>query len=519
MERFNDVFGKAANGEVAEWSRPDLGGAPVNGVAATVGADSSTAINGTAALFEADAATLGDSETISAPRRLTFWESERTRPTELRGASAVSDLVSATGNYLDVALKSPYLPASDIRTLQLARMRQLVELAYRDIPVYQAKYRAAGFSPSDLRDWDDIQKIPVITKPELIAAFPDSCVNSHYKPEHLYPTRSSGSSGQTLLIRVDHDAILTDTIQGVRQFVLQSGGKYRPDHLLTHVYTVPWWFDSIDGAYQTAFISNLIPPAQVAQHLRELGSQILSLYPSNLEALMPYVDEFASSHYLAVTHSEHSSPAARRRWSRRLGMPVLDEYSSEEATRIAIELPDGKYYVCEDTVHLDVLDAATLQPQTPGKSGLAVVTNLLNEAMPFIRYVQGDYVTVPAHPEPGTINWSQIASIDGRLNDAFINRAGRSIAAGSILDATYRWMFDCDLHLAQFEMVQRGYDVVEARYVLGRGTMQAKVDASMEHLSELLSLCLEHPVKVQNQAFEVIPVRPGKQRPIRREIE
>jgi len=38
-------------------------------------------------------------------------------------------------------------------------------------------------------------------------------------------------------------------------------------------------------------------------------------------------------------------------------------------------------------------------------------------------------------------------------------------------------------------------------------------------LSELLSLCLEHPVKVQNQAFELIPVRPGKQRPIRREIE
>ena len=28
------------------------------------------------------------------------------------------------------------------------------------------------------------------------------------------------------------------------------------------------------------------------------------------------------------------------------------------------------------------------------------------------------------------------------MNDAFINRAGRKIAAGSILDATYRWMFD-----------------------------------------------------------------------------
>jgi len=48
-------------------------------------------------------------------------------------------------------------------------------------------------------------------------------VSKRYKPEQLYSTRSSGSSGQTLLIRVDHDAIVTDTLQGVRQFFLQSG--------------------------------------------------------------------------------------------------------------------------------------------------------------------------------------------------------------------------------------------------------------------------------------------------------
>jgi phenylacetate-CoA ligase len=456
---------------------------------------------------------------VQAPRRLVFWESEHTRPPELRISSgAVEELIGATSNYLQVAMKHPYLPVSQIRAQQLARIRQLVELAYKDIEVYRAKYRAAGFSPADLRDWEDIQKIPVITKPELIAAFPDGCVNARYNPEGLYSTRSSGSSGQTLLIRVDQDAILTDTVQGVRQFVLQSGGRYGPDDLLVHVYTVPWWFDSIGGQYQTAFISNLIPPAGVAQHLRGLSPHILSIYPSNLHALMPHVEEFRSSLYLAVTHSEHSSRAARREWSRQLGLPVLDEYSSEEATRIAIELPNGHYHVCEDTVHLDVLDPETLQPQIPGRPGLAVVTNLLNEAMPFIRYVQGDFVTVPANPEPSYVNWSQIANIGGRLNDAFVNRAGRVIAAGSILDATYRWMFDCGLHLAQFEIVQLEHALVEARCVLGSGTTKTRFDESMAHLAELLSLCLEHPVQVKAQALDALPRRSAKQRPIRREM-
>jgi phenylacetate-CoA ligase len=469
----------------------------------------------------ADKARLVDlaSDAVPMPKQLMFWESEKTRPPNIKSsATANRDLIEATENYLHVALKNPYLPVSEIRSRQLARVHQLVELAYKNIPVYRAKYDAAKFSPADLREWDDIQKIPVITKPELIAAFPDGCVNQRYNPDDLYPTRSSGSSGQTLLIRVDHDAILTDTIQGVRQFVMQSGGKYGPDDLLTHVYTVPWWFDSIGGEYQMAFISNLMPPARVAQHLRELGSDILSLYPSNLDALMPHVDEFSSSLYLAVTHSEHSSPAARREWSRRLGVPVLDEYSSEEATRIAIELPNGHYHVCEDTVHLDVLNPDTLEPQTQGQPGIAVVTNLLNEAMPFVRYVQGDYLTVPANPEPSDVNWSQIESIGGRVNDAFINGEGRAIAAGSILDATYRWMFDCNLHLAQFEMVQRDHALVEARYVLGRDTTKARIDESLPHLSELFSLCLEHPVKVNARALDEGSNKPGKRRPIRREL-
>jgi phenylacetate-CoA ligase len=465
---------------------------------------------------EAPVATSKDAP--ARPKFIEFWESERTRPTYMRGSGEVADLAATSDECLETCMAHPFLPVDKIRTQQLERMRELVELAYNDIPVYREKYQAAGFTAADLRDFDDIQKIPVITKPELIAAFPDRCVNPHYHPDDLFPTRSSGSSGQTLLIRVDYNAILIDTVQGVRQFALQSGMKYRPEDLLVHVYTVPWWYDSVDGKYQTAFISNLIPPAQVAQHLRELRPHILSLYPSNLEALMPHADEFASSLHLAVTHSEYSSRTSRDEWSRRLGVPVLDEYSSEEATRIAIELPDSGYHVCEDTVHLDVLHPETLEPQAPGEPGLAVVTNLLNEAMPFIRYVQGDYVTRPANPRPSPINWGQIESLDGRVNDAFVNRDGRRIPAGSILDATYRWMFDSDLHLAQFEILQRAVDLVEARFVPAPGLSEAKLQGSIAHLEDLLTLCMENPVRVRAEAVDVFAPRPGKRRPIRCEM-
>ena len=55
---------------------------------------------------------------------------------------------------------------------------------------------------------------------------------------------------------------------------------------------------------------------------------------------MPHVDEFNSISDLAVTHSEYSSRQARAGMvARGSACPVLDEYSSEEATRIALEMP------------------------------------------------------------------------------------------------------------------------------------------------------------------------------------
>ena len=139
--------------------------------------------------------------------------------------------------------------------------------------------------------------------------------------------------------------------------------------------------------------------------------------------------------------------------------------------------------------------------------------------MPFIRYVQGDYITQPVNPEPCDISWSQIASIDGRLNDAFINRDGRKVPAGSILDATYRWMFDCDLHLAQFEIVQQA-DSMWSRHASCSATTlpEQRLKGSIPHLEDLLAVCLEHPVRVKAQALDAFPPKTGKRRPIRREM-
>jgi phenylacetate-CoA ligase len=147
-----------------------------------------------------------------------------------------------------------------------------------------------------------------------------------------------------------------------------------------------------------------------------------------------------------------------------------------------------------------------------------VVTNLLNEAMPFIRYVQGDNVTRPRSPDPCLVGWSQITSVDGRANDSFVNQHGREIPAGTILDLTYRWMFDADVQIKEFELTQKAPREIEAILMADGGALGTKVRASLGHLRELLAVCLGHAVRIEAEIVASFPARTGKRRPIRRDF-
>lgn len=451
---------------------------------------------------------------------LQFWESDATRP-QIDGPSAegIAALQTLADGSLPRCLLQPFQSAEEIKQQQFERVCSLVEMAYHDVPIYAEKYRAAGFRPGRLRCWEDFEQLPVITKDELIAAGPERCLNRRFARQSLFSTRTFGSSGKTLLLKVNQEAILVDTVQGVRQFWLQSGLKYNRDHLAAMIYTVPWWFEAIGKNFRTAFISGLIAPKTVGKILNDLRPHVISCYPTNLKALLPFLDCFDRGNlHLAVVHSEGSSLAERRCWSAELGVPVFDEYSSEESTRIALELPCGHYHVCEDSVRLEVLDPETHQPCPDGTTGLAVTTNLLNEAMPIIRYVQGDYVTRPQEPGRCVFGWSQLASVDGRVNDSFLNEHGREIPAGTILDVTYRWMFDANVHIKEFELVQKAPDAVRATLLIDGQAAGAVKNSSLGHLEKLLQVCLGHAVRVEAEIASCFPKRRGKRRPIRREF-
>lgn len=461
---------------------------------------------------------------MSSPEKIVeYWETENLPSMQKNSPDFhVAIEESLTEASLSTACNHPYLPVETIEEQQLTRIKQLVTTAFEKTDFYKAKYADEGFHPNDLKTWDDYHALPIVTKDELIEAFPDKCLNSDYNEEDLFPTRSSGSSGKTLLIRVNPQAIITDTLQGIRQLILQTGGSYNEASTIAHVYTVPWWVDHYGvDLYQNIFVSSLVEPQKIAKILDEVRPDVLSLYPSNLASIIPFLSEGMKSKLrTVVTHSEMSSAKERSEYAKALGTVVLDEYSSEEMTRIALQLPNGKYYLCEDTVRLDIIDQESRKVIKKG-TGVAVGTNLLNEAMPFIRYQQGDLITI-GEQTPSPINWRQIEKVDGRSNDSFVREDGAEIPAGTILDITYRWMFDVGVNIQEFSIIQKSPTeiVIEAFEPKLKGNPELLLK-SLSHFEELARYVLGNNLKVtlNLQDSPETPQRNAKKRrPIRKDF-
>ena len=355
----------------------------------------------------------------------------------------------------------PFAPRARIRAYKLARLRALVEHAYREVPLYAARYREAGVRPDDLRTLDDLRHFPTITKDDVLAAGPDALTRGLDLRRCLI-SKSSGSSGQVLEVVHRADRV---AIQGLAMNrLLAQYGPYRPWDRFVYVYTSAYPAASLFGTYPMTLIPTLTPTPALVARLRELRPTFLACYPSHLRELAAALGE-AGCRDLGLravsVSSEPSSQRERDELARRFGCGVYDEYSTEELTRIASQCPRGTYHVFEDVVHLEILAPDSDDALPEGERGEVVGTYLHNLAMPFIRYRQGDLARLGASSCECGRRFDELRELSGRRLDSFTLPSGRVLTSGWLLDATYSFLLDVGAEIAAFRLTQHAPDRVE----------------------------------------------------------
>ncbi len=143
--------------------------------------------------------------------------------------------------------------------------------------------------------------------------------------------------------------------------------------------------------------------------------------------------------------------------------PVYNRYGSREVGDIACERPGAAgLWVAPWAAVVEVVDAVG-RPVPPGVEGELLVTSLMNDAMPLLRYRIGDRGTLA--PSGRSTDAQVLAHVSGRSTDNFRTRDGRIVPGEYFIHMIGVVLNQGDLRRVQ--VVQRAYDDVLIRLVPG----------------------------------------------------
>jgi phenylacetate-CoA ligase len=145
------------------------------------------------------------------------------------------------------------------------------------------------------------------------------------------------------------------------------------------------------------------------------------------------------------------------------GTPVTNRYGCEELSLIACECERHEgLHVNAEGVYVEVLRADG-SPCAPGEIGAVVVTDLVNRAMPLLRYQVGDMAAFSERQCSCDRGLPLMERIEGRVADYVVTPAGE-LVSGISLTENFAMLVP---GLAQLQIVQEAVDHFVFRLVRG----------------------------------------------------
>ncbi|MFH1100408.1 MAG: hypothetical protein V1726_00020 [Methanobacteriota archaeon] len=412
-----------------------------------------------------------------------------------------------------------------IRRYQDKRLRHLVDWAYHTVPMYRAKYRDAGVHPQDIHGVKDIGRLPLVSKEDFFAFYPDGLVSSKAKRKQLIEISTSGTTGKKLALYVD----LFDVVVGLLaylQALTEHGLNWRKDKLsiigdfASHTAETGYIQRGIQAQTGTRFLFKNVqwlntndPPKQVMEELNRFQPDFVGGYAGMLGHLALLKEqgfgEDVSPRCIGSTGSV-LDPSLRRFIGESFGASVFEVYGATESGPLAFECMEGCYHVYSDLVYLEVLGRDGQQVGT-GEPSRLVVTKLYGGGTPIIRYVAvNDIIASRSKPCGCGVSGSLLQRIYGRDDLALYLPNGRVLLASSFSEIYSRVLYELKTtKLKETRVLQPSMTEVEVQVVIDPELCD--VGASVDAILSLLQKGFEDKVGpgVEVRVREVREVKKG----------
>ncbi len=375
--------------------------------------------------------------------------------------------------------RTQWLEPEALLALQLRQLGALVAHAARQAPFYRELPARIGWREDMPLTLDLWRRIPILPR-SAVQEQASALRAARLPPAHgkIVEQRSSGSTGRPVAVAVTgvtglmwealtlrdnlwHRRDLGATLAALRARAQAPGDDGQGQRS-------PIWNRGVAAAFVNGpglLFRGHAPVREQVDWLLRREPDYLLLHPTVLREML---DEFAARGAppprlkAVISYSEQMPPGLRERVRREWGVPLQDTYSAREIGYMALQCPDHPHYhVQAEAVLIEIIDAAGA-PCAPGGIGRVIVTPLLNYAMPLLRYEIGDYAEQGPRCPCGR-GLPVLTRIMGRSRNMLRLRSGDG-----------RWLDlmpierRAGLPIRQYQLVQRDYEMIEARLVSER---------------------------------------------------
>ncbi|MCI0456970.1 MAG: hypothetical protein L0Z62_08330 [Gemmataceae bacterium] len=366
--------------------------------------------------------------------------------------------------YLREFERTQWLPPEEIRALQLRRLQALLDHAYRNCPFYRDRFDRAGLVPSDIRQPEDLQALPPLARTE-VQEHRDSMVARDWPAHDLILNQTGGSTGTPVSFFLSRDRVCSRAAAswrhnrwagwdvGHKHAVLWGAprdapkpgwrGRLRNALLDRQLFLDTGQFTEPDLArFHTAL--NRFRPRVILAYARSAVLLARYLQARGLEVPRPRS---------LITSAEVLTEEERALLETVFGCRVFNRYGSRDVSMIASECAahSGLHTMAEG-LFVEVVRGD--RPAAPGETGAILVTDLLNRAMPLIRYRIGDAGSWAEGPCPCGRGLPRLRTVSGRVTDFLVGRDGRLVSG--VFLATYVIAKRVSLGQVQIEQTEAG---------------------------------------------------------------
>lgn len=404
-----------------------------------------------------------------------------------------------------------WLPPALVRAAQLRRLRAMLAFVETEVPLYRESFRRAGVHARDLRTIQDLAAFPMVTREEVVAAYPDGILSRPVGPRDV-EFRTSGTSG--LFMRIAYSESANDFLDAVYARALFATG-YRPWHRFAYF----WWEDRPKslrvyerlGLMKKTFLPVDPDPDVQLRALAALRPHFVYHFPSSLRMIAQRAVATGTTIRPrgVVCHGEFLPEEVGREIGRAFGCPVWNQYGAQEFNRLGWDCArhDG-LHLDADSVVLEVLDGD--RPAPDGQTGELCFTGLENRLMPLVRYRIGDLGrTLPGRCACGR-GLPRFEITEGRADDVLSLAGGRTVGPRSLAPR-----IEALDGFSQYRVVQKTVDRLEVLFVRVAGAPPALGDT----LAAVVRDVVGPGIHVDARPVDEIPLsRRGKLRKVVSEL-